>query len=62
MRKKDGNIERIQILRDTVEHKATGTLRIRALDLKRFLSWAEALPRKSIGASKILTHTEHKSN
>eukprot|EP00971_Amphidinium_carterae_P147591 2925024-Amphidinium_carterae.1 len=46
MRKKDGKTERIQILRDTVEHKATGTLRIRALDLKRFLGWAERYGRE----------------
>eukprot|EP00971_Amphidinium_carterae_P078616 1555367-Amphidinium_carterae.1 len=30
---------KVQVLRDSLEHKATGTLRIRALDMKRFLRW-----------------------
>eukprot|EP00971_Amphidinium_carterae_P352540 6492644-Amphidinium_carterae.1 len=41
LKQKQDKSDRIQVLRDTVEHKATGTLRIRALDLKRFISWAE---------------------
>eukprot|EP00971_Amphidinium_carterae_P051668 1016921-Amphidinium_carterae.1 len=39
--KKQDKEAKIQLLRDSLEHKATGTLRIRALDFKRFLGWME---------------------